>query len=889
MTRARLYFLLALLTVAVGITTNIATSQMPDWLKPHLWLSWPLLGILALLFVFLSVRQSKEESAPPPISPERKEIAPQITPPPRQPRPKGPLPNPPHPDFVHPYPIQPNFTGRVNERKLLTTWLSTSSQPILALIAMGGMGKSALTWAWLQRDVLGLPLPGYADESAELVEACRLPQAARPGGVLWWSFYERDARFANFVNEALRYASHGRFDPAQLPSPHDRVQALFNLLRRQRLLLVLDGFERELRLYANMNAAYQNDEIDENLPPNVRDCVDPYAAAFLQAIASVPMPSRVLLTSRLLPREVEGLAGCRAEELRALAPEDAVTFFQNQSIKGTRAEIEAACTPYGYHPLALRLLAGLIVRDPRSPRDIKAAARHAVLQDLKGKAQHHILQAAYEAVAPATRDLLSRLAAFRSPVAYDTLAALKLFKKEEQLERALEELRERGLLFFDAEVGRYDLHPVVRQYSYDRLPDKAGVHTQLRDYFSNALGPEKDKIQTLADLTPVIELYHHTMRAGKFDEAWDLFYERLDHDTFYSFGAYQLRIEMLREFFPAGEDKPPCLNEESAQASLLSGLANSYSFSGRPCRALTLYERAIEIYEHETMEKRDLAISLGAVGSAAYLPLGALKAAERNQRRRIELNRKIDNKKDEGTARYELGRILSYRGEFKEAETEFGLALEAKKDHFQAQGLVWAFYAHRALLMGDHEAARTAAQKAFEVLEKITEKDFSGVAEKKLSVERDRIRSEWLLGAALAGPAVASSKKQDKLLAEAETHLTEALTRCRRINLVEMEPDILLAWAGWQKAKGRLQGAKKQAEEALTIADRCEYRLKQAEIHNFLAGLALAENDRKTAQHHAAIAYERAWCDGPPHCYKPALEEAERMLKQLGAPLPKIS
>jgi hypothetical protein len=67
-----------------------------------------------------------------------------------------------------------------------------------------------------------------------------------------------------------------------------------------------------------------------------------------------------------------------------------------------------------------------------------------------------------------------------------------------------------------------------------------------------------------------------------------------------------------------------------------------------------------------------------------------------------------------------------------------------------------------------------------------------------------------------------------------------------------------------------------------------QYRLKQADIHNFLAGLALAENDRKTAQHHAAIAYERAWCDGPPHCYKPALEQAEPMLKQLGADLPKI-
>jgi hypothetical protein len=64
-------------------------------------------------------------------------------------------------------------------------------------------------------------------------------------------------------------------------------------------------------------------------------------------------------------------------------------------------------------------------------------------------------------------------------------------------------------------------------------------------------------------------------------------------------------------------------------------------------------------------------------------------------------------------------------------------------------------------------------------------------------------------------------------------------------------------------------------------ADRCEYRLKQADIHNFLARLALDTGDRAAAHGHAAIARERAWCDGPPHCYKPALDEAERLIGEL--------
>ena len=32
------------------------------------------------------------------------------------------------------------------------------------------------------------------------------------------------------------------------------------------------------------------------------------------------------------------------------------------------------------------------------------------------------------------------------------------------------------------------------------------------------------------------------------------------------------------------------------------------------------------------------------------------------------------------------------------------------------------------------------------------------------------------------------------------------------------------------------------------------------------------------ARHHAETAKERAWCDGPPHCYKPALDEAEHLI-----------
>jgi tetratricopeptide (TPR) repeat protein len=103
---------------------------------------------------------------------------------------------------------------------------------------------------------------------------------------------------------------------------------------------------------------------------------------------------------------------------------------------------------------------------------------------------------------------------------------------------------------------------------------------------------------------------------------------------------------------------------------------------------------------------------------------------------------------------------------------------------------------------------------------------------------------------------------------------------------MEFEPDILLAWARWHRAAGHAQEARECAEEALQIANRCEYRLVQADAHNLLARLALDEGDFKEAQKHATIARERAWCDGPPHCYKPALDEAEKLLAETTPPQP---
>ena len=755
------------------------------------------------------------------------------------------------PNLVHPYALQANFTGRKQERDELTAWLADDAYPIYALVAIGGMGKSALAWYWMKNDVLSL-----AQSAASAVE-----------GVMWWSFYEGESSFAKFIDEALKYVSgEPTIDIERFPMTYDRAQELRKQLQNKRVLFVLDGFERQLRAYARLDAAYKQDDAT-NISREERACVDPIAARWLSDIAAGTTLAKVLLTTRLMIRDLEdragdALAGVFKRELKELPRDDAIEFMHLQGVtKGTPAEIVSACAAYGYHPLSLRLLSGLIARDARTPGDIAAAPRHDVHADLVQR-QHHVLEQSYNALPKRERALLSRIAAFRSPVTYEALLIFNTLGGEPRFEAALDDLQTRGLLQRDIAHNCYDLHPIVRHYAYDRLADKTGIHTRLRDYFAEIPVIDKNKVQSIEDLAPVIELYHHTVCAGGYEEAIRLYYDRLWQTLYYRFGAYQTEIELLLAVFPIGEDRPLLLKEESTQAWTLNELANSYSLSGQPRLAVQLLEKYTAIHEN-TGDKKNSIRGLNNI-SSSQLMLGELAAAERNLRRFIELSLEIKEEFDETVGHLELGLLFTYCGAFDKAglELKISAGYYTQINYKQGTCLNESYRSLRFLLMGDMHLAIQAARAARKLAD--VERN-----------ERDIIRAEWLLGTALV--------MEGKDLNVATEHLTDALIRCRRINMVDHEPNILLAWARWHRARGNAQEAQAYAEEALAIADRCEFRLKQAEIHNFLARLALDAGKRAAARQYAETARERAWCDGPPYCYKPALDEAERMLRELGA------
>jgi tetratricopeptide (TPR) repeat protein len=783
--------------------------------------------------------------------------------------------------LAHPYAMPPNFTGRVDERCVLSGWLHGGAQnaaisdwlngdpahPMLVLRALGGFGKSALAWQWLNHDV----------------DPQLWPRA------VWWSFYEGDASFEAFVGETLHYLSGGKIQPPAQLSKMD-VLALLHALTQPGTLLVLDGIERLLRAFGGIGAAYQGDEVPHD-EPSERESIPPLADFFLKAIVTRPdIRSKVLLTTRLRPHAVETregqlLAGCLEEVLDQMKPADAVEFFRAQGIRGLRAEIEEACAAYGYHPLSLRLLAGVIARDFQQPGDI-AVARRISIADRQIQQQHHVLEVAYDSLTPARQQLLGRIACFRSPVKYEALKALAETTAATQrvptgaLDADLHDLIARGLLQHDTKESRFDLHPIVRRYAYHRLTaaDKTAAHLRLRDYFAAVPGP--DKVTRLEDLAPVIELYHHHVCAGQLDEARELCRDRLKDPLYYQLGAYALIIDLLRPLFPEGEDHPPRLNSEIAQAWTFNELGNACGLSGQPRRAVPLFVQANAIVEKQG-NKRNLAIGLGNVAYMAQLPIGELRAAEANLHRSIALSQEIKEEFDETSGHVELGHLLACLGAGAEADKELtsALAMTEKQGNVQGRGLVWAYRAQLALLrvrlaaLGplsldpalEGKAALAPARRALE----LADEDARTVS----PVERDYVRAHWLLGAA---HRVAGERDP------AERHLLEALERCRRINNVELEADILIDLARLRAASAEAAEAKTLAAEALVIADRCGFILQVADAHLELARLALTAADPKTAKHHATEARRLATCDGPPdYTYKAAYEEAGALLEQL--------
>lgn len=724
----------------------------------------------------------------------------------------------PTPCIAHPYPLPPNFTGREAEKARLSHWLLNAAEPLLVMEAIGGMGKSALSWVWLHREVLEKP--------SEL------------DGVFWWSFYEEP--FESFLAHLYHYitSKEVKVDRGALFSD---ISALHSVLHHNRFLLILDGFERALRGYYSLNAMYRQEtalsagESETEWDKRQREPVHPQARHFLQRLSSGK--SKTLLTTRLFPAPLEELSGVQHFPLTGLSRADAVRFFRNEGISGSRAEMERAGEIYHFHPLMLKLLGSAIKRSRE--KDIKAAF---TLKLINQKEPQKILSTGFSLLNKQEQQVVTTIAVFRGT--FDFNAAQTLFPKmnENALWQLLSELRQLGFLFYSEREDCFDFHPILRSFLYDHLTAPDAVHERAVQYF-RAL-PAAEKVVTVEDLTPVIELYHHLVSAGKYDEARELYRDRLSNPIYFQLSNYNLEVELLKALFPEGEERPPRLKKEGDQAWTLNSLANSYSLSGQPGKAAPLFLRNAK-YDDENNRKSHLAIGLGNVASMAQIYLGQLSAAAGHLQKHIALCREIGEEFYEAVGRQEWGRALAYQGRWQGAEKELAAsnAYWEKTNDVQGLSLDYAYRALSLLLQARLAQAlpgqaKNAPARSREALQQAGQA--LGFAEKTAQtrhpVPRDFVQAYYLLGEALLlcrQTGAANQVKPPEIrfydepfqqvqetllvkpgeeLAAAERCLSEALRRCRKVNMVDFEPGILLGWAKLEEVKSKKEEVKRKKE-----------------------------------------------------------------------------
>jgi MFS family permease/tetratricopeptide (TPR) repeat protein len=425
------------------------------------------------------------------------------------------------------------------------------------------------------------------------------------------------------------------------------------------------------------------------------------------------------------------------------------------------------------------------------------------------------------------------------------------------------------LLGWDKAANRYDLHPIVRGVVWQALDARArrDIYGALHGYFDAAPRPPAwENVESLEDLTPGVELFHTLIGLERYEDAYVVFRDHLDHAMHFRLSANRQRAELLERLFPDGVDTLPRLASARRQGYTLNALALAYQYSGEPGRAEPLYRRAVEIDERQN-DWAEASVVLGNLSDVLRLS-GHLRAAETAACRALGMCREQGHRIPEGISLHRVGLALAACGAASPSAVPLcrSLNIWVAQKHKQLEGAVNTYLAQRCLWLSQPGEALPLAQRAWELAHVDR-------------VERDFIRAARLHGEAALGLGDLST---------ASDRLHHALPRARAVNVVEEELPALTALAELHRRQQHYDAACELLDQVWTPADRGPYPLIHADALNVLAQIERDQGRREAAVAAATEAYKQAWCDGPPYAYHFGLSNARSHLRELGAPEPEL-
>ncbi|MBZ0304126.1 MAG: DUF4062 domain-containing protein [Anaerolineae bacterium] len=771
------------------------------------------------------------------------------------------------PYFAHAY-IQPhNFVGRRVELAALDAW-AQSDAVVLLVKAIGGVGKSALTWEWVRQQT-EQPVADFA-------------------GILWWSFYESHSALENLIPKALAYIT-GQDEAEYSVRPRaQNEQDLLEHLQADPYLIVFDGVERILVAYQRIDASHLDS--DESIKERqLRGCADPRDDEFLNRLVSC-VPSKLLVSTRLIPQAFTGrqgdlLRGVRSIDLLGLTAEDALALMNELGVLGSAENMVRFMAQFGNHSLLLSIIAGRILNYRPAPGSFDDwyadEGRNLKLSDLELEQRRtHVLQYALDGLTPDLRRLLGQIATFRYPVDYRTLNDVNPFVPDipdnggsradlvnvrVKLHNGLKELEDRGLLLWDRMKNRYDLHPIVRGYAYEQMEeqDRRMTFRQMHNYFANLPPEDLDKVEKLDDLKRSLELYEVLVRLGRWDDAMDVYDKHLKYALTYKLATYDTIVDLLMPLFPDGLEELPRLSSYRGQNICLTDMATAFSYLGQTDRAMTLRGLKIKLALKQKSYS-SMGVGLRTYSSSLRLDHNKMVTSLKACKLALEVAEASDDLDNAGiTHMYLLSlyRDMGWWLEAKDAYDQFNELLKTRSALRKWQPTADRFYAEM-LIFQKHDAT--------DLLTRIWRD-----AQKSPNKNQVHIREIYRLRG--------ESALQQGQYSTAASFFLDTITLGHKSGIPVSGLTGRLAYV--RVSEGLHDEAQQLLAEAL--ADEEAGRLH--DLYNSAAEIYLAMGDRDQAAQYATQAYESAWADGLPFVWWWRLERARLVLEQVGSPTPDLS
>jgi WD40 repeat protein/transcriptional regulator with XRE-family HTH domain len=316
----------------------------------------------------------------------------------------------------------PVLYGRAAELAMLEQWVLTDRCRLVALLGLGGIGKTSLAITLAHRVA-----PAFE------VVLFRSLRNAPPLGPL--------------LDSLIRViAAQQATLPDDLPG---KIALLVELLRARRCLLILDNLETIIEPGAS-SGAYRPGYADYGM--------------LIQRLGEVQHHSCLLLTSREKPHELAPLEGhsapVRTLPISGLAEQACQAILQDKDITGAAADWAALARLYGGNPLALKLVAEPI-------REVFGgdAAAFLATGDLFFNGVDRLLGQQINRLSAIERDVLTWLAIAREPIGIAELRARStLTAGPREWPAALAALRARQLIERSEAGAIFTLQPVVMEY-----------------------------------------------------------------------------------------------------------------------------------------------------------------------------------------------------------------------------------------------------------------------------------------------------------------------------------------------------------------------------------------------------------------------------------------